>query len=312
MASYSALGSVMTPNPFELNNDLAYQRWRDLKLSHAPRSMDDLIIEVRDPRRLTETERMALVARCQSANMAIYAGPDYGEDRTVPRLLGAQIGLLRLDHNRGADEDDITALRVVQGENPRADFIPYTNRALHWHTDGYYNSPERQIHGFVLHCVRPAKTGGANSLLDPELAYIFLRDLDPGYIYALSAADAMTIPAYMRDGREERPASIGPIFSITADGHLHLRYTARARNILWRKTPVIFPGKSTREINTQDAVAALNQILTTTPYVLHGTLTSGQGLITNNVLHDRSEFTDDPSCSRLIYRARSYDRVRQS
>lgn len=299
----------MTPNPFDFDNSLAYQRWRDWKLTHAVRSLEELIIEVRDPRHLTDAERTALLARCHSANMAIYAGPDFGEDRSVPRMIGAQLGMLRLDHNRGADEDDITALRVVQAENPRADFIPYTNRALHWHTDGYYNSPARQIQGFILHCVRPARSGGANSLFDPDLAYLFLRDIDPAHIHALSAPDAMTIPAYMSNGKEERPASIGPIFSVTNDGHLHMRYTARARNIIWRETPIAIPDNPAQLVNTKDAIAALNQILATSPYVLHGTLAPGQGLITNNILHDRSEFTDDPTYPRLIYRARYYDRV---
>ncbi|CAK0744172.1 hypothetical protein CCP3SC1_1450005 [Gammaproteobacteria bacterium] len=150
----------MSNNPFDLLDDSAYQYWRDVKLAHAPRTLADLVVEVRDPRCLTNAERTALLSRCQSANMAIYAGPDLGEDRTVPRLLGEQLGLRRLDHNRGADEDDITALQVVTSNNSKSDFIPYTNRLLHWHTDGYYNPPERQIRGLLLHCVRAAGEGG--------------------------------------------------------------------------------------------------------------------------------------------------------
>ncbi|CAK0741153.1 Taurine catabolism dioxygenase TauD [Gammaproteobacteria bacterium] len=301
----------MSASPFNLMDDSAYQRWREAKLASAPRALADLVIEVRDPRALSKAERAALLARCQSANLAIYAGPDLGEDRTVPRLLGEQLGLRRLDHNPGADEDDITALRVVTGDHRRADFIPYTNRLLHWHTDGYYNSPERQIHGLILHCVRPAFEGGANTLLDHELAYLLLRDEDPAYIAALSAPDAMTIPAHVHDGQELRSAAVGPVFSITRDGHLHLRYTARSRNIIWREEPVLLTGRSTGTLigDTKLAIAALVRILTTNPYVLRGTLISGQGLVCNNVLHDRSGFTDDPAIPRLVYRARYYDRV---
>ncbi|MCP5430235.1 MAG: taurine catabolism dioxygenase TauD, partial [Chromatiaceae bacterium] len=38
----------------------------------------------------------------------------------------------------------------------------------------------------------------------------------------------------------------------------------------------------------------------------------GWGLISNNVLHDRSGFEDDPDPARkrLLYRARYYDRIR--
>ncbi|CAK0780883.1 Taurine catabolism dioxygenase TauD [Gammaproteobacteria bacterium] len=298
----------MSGNPFDLRDESAYQRWHDAKLAAAPRTLADLVIEVRDPRRLTEAERTALLSRCRSANMAIYAGPDLGEDRTVPRLLGEQLGLRRLDHNRGADEDDITALQVVAGSNTRADFIPYTNRPLHWHTDGYYNPPERQIHGLLLHCVRPADEGGTNALLDHELAYLLLRDEDPGHIVALSAPDAMTIPAHVREGRELRPASVGPVFSVSNDSHLHLRYTARARNIVWRDD--VPPGEDESvPVSTKAAIAALLRILDTTPYVLRGVLASGQGLVGNNILHDRAGFTDNPAAPRLLYRARYYDRI---
>ena len=31
----------------------------------------------------------------------------------------------------------------------------------------------------ILHCVRPARQGGDNRLLDHEMAYIALRDADP-------------------------------------------------------------------------------------------------------------------------------------
>lgn len=298
----------MLGNPFDLTDNSAYQRWRDAKLATAPRTVEDIIVEVRDPRALTRAEKTALTSHCKTTNMAIYSGFDFGEDRTVPCRLGEQIGLRRLDHNRGAEEDDITSLRVVNGGEARFDFIPYTNRPLHWHTDGYYNSLERTIHGILLHCVRPALSGGTNALLDHELAYLLLREENPAHIVALSAHDAMTIPAYVQNGQELRPASSGPIFSVTHDGHLHMRYTARMRNVIWREEPVVFP-ESSLVGNTKVALSALTRILTTTPYVLHATLTPGQGLVCNNVLHDRSGFTDDPLSPRLLYRARYYDRI---
>ena len=41
-------------------------------------------------------------------------------------------------------------------------------------------------------------------------------------------------------------------------------------------------------------------------------LDAGQGIICNNVLHNRSGFTDDEKQKRLIYRARYYDAVTQT
>ena len=53
-----------------------------------------------------------------------------------------------------------------------------TSRAIRWHTDGYYNPPERQIRAMILHCVRTAASGGENRVFDHELAYLALRDAE--------------------------------------------------------------------------------------------------------------------------------------
>ena len=286
----------MSNTPFDLENQDAYLRWRDQKLAAAPRRIEDIMVEVQDPRALIEHERLALLDRCRIANFAIYVGPDLGEDRSVPRLLGAQLGLVRMDHNPGADEDDLTALRVLSGGHRQSDFIPYTDRPLHWHTDGYYNPPEREIRALLLHCVRPASLGGSNACIDHEMAYLLLREESPEYVRVLSAPDAMTIPAYFQGGQEVRPKVAGPVFSVTTEGHLHMRYTARAKNIVWRE-------------DCAEAIATLKKILEITSYVLRATLSAGQGLVGNNFLHDRSGFTDDLASPRLIYRARYYDRV---
>ena len=298
-------------SPYDLTDDSAYQRWRDNKLKNMPRNFADLIVEVRDPRSLTQNERSALIDRCKIANMAIYSGPDLGEERNLPRLLGKQLGLIRLDHNPGADEDDITSIQVMIGDKLRSDFIPYTNRALHWHTDGYYNAPERQIRGMILHCVRAAKEGGINSFIDHELVYLQLRDENPAYIAALSSPDAMTIPANIQDGKEIRATSQGPVFSIMNDGNLHMRYTARSRNVIWRDEAVILKGRSDGTVisDTKSAIAALQRVLMDNNYALKGVLNPGQGVVCNNILHDRSSFIDDTLSPRLIYRARYYDRI---
>jgi hypothetical protein len=148
--------------------------------------------------------------------------------------------------------------------------------------------------------VRPAAAGGGNRLLDPEIAYILLRDADPRYVEALSAPDAMTIPANEEDAATPRPAQTGPVFA-SDGGALHMRYTARTRSIEWRADEA-----------TQAAVRFLKKILDSdSPYVFTLQLAGGQGLVCNNVLHDRSAFTDysAPAPGRLVYRARYSDRI---
>ena len=281
----------------------AYVRWREAKLSGYPSSIEMLRVAVDDPRDLRPAEQHAIARSCRKANMAIYVSRlDNLADKDIPRRLGEQFGITRLDSNLLADEDAITSLQVVPGKSGRG-YIPYSNRRLLWHTDGYYNPPERRVRAFVLHCVSPAASGGENALLDPEMAYLMLRDENPDYIHAFMAADALTIPANTEEEGVQRPAQTGPVFSIDpATGCLHMRYTARTRSIEWKA-----------DVATQNAVKALERLFASnSPYVFRYRLAAGEGLLCNNVLHNRTEFEDDvdKGMTRLIYRARYYDRIR--
>jgi alpha-ketoglutarate-dependent taurine dioxygenase len=285
-------------SPYDLDRPQAYLRWRDEKLARYPKRVEDLIVEVRDPRALRDSEAAQIRRVCAAANVAVYASPLAGvADKDIPRRLGERLGLARLQANPLADEDGITSLEVAAEKSGRG-YIPYSNRRLLWHTDGYYNPPASRIRAFLLHSVRPAAAGGENRVLDPEIAYILLRDADPRFVAALSAPDAMTVPANEEDPAAQRGAQSGPVFSFE-DGALHMRYTARTRSIVWRA-----------DAATQAAVQRLRDILDSdSPYVFKLRLAGGQGLVCNNVLHDRSEFTDAPGAGRLVYRARYCDRV---
>jgi len=296
----------MQPSPFDLDRDSAYQAWREQKLAGAPQTLNDLVVEVDDPRTLTTAEQEALTARCRKANMAIYVsrlGETEGTD--IPRGCGLHFGLLHLDHNRGAEADAVTAL-TVQDDALHTPYIPYSNRAIHWHTDGYYNRLDLQDHALLLHCVRPAMQGGENALMDHEIAYLLMRDANPDYVRALMQEDAMLIPKNVVDGVELRPDRVGPVFMVAADGHLHMRYTMRKRNVVWKDDPLVVQAVTWLE-------SLLNgQLADGSPFIFRGTLQAGWGLISNNVLHDRSAFEDrpDPAKKRLLYRARYYDRIR--
>ena len=286
---------------FNIDNVDGYAAWRELKLAAYPANASDLFIDIHDPRQLTGTEKELISNLLSRCNMLIYkSNVADSEDKDIPRILGHQLGLAHLDPNMLADDDGITSLSVVPGKLKRG-YIPYSNKRLLWHTDGYYNPPDKQIRAFILHCVRPAAEGGENSLVDPEMIYLQLRDENPRYIQALMHERAMTIPANTESGEVTRPEQSGPVFSLdSATNCLHMRYTARTRSIEWRDDPV-----------TREAVAFLEHLLSPeNPYVFSHILSSGQGLICNNVLHSRTAFNDaDAEKGRLLYRARYYERV---
>jgi hypothetical protein len=105
----------------------------------------------------------------------------------------------------------------------------------------------------------------------------------------------MTIPPNVAEGAELRGEQTGPVFSVH-EGRLHMRYTARKRNVAWREDAV-----------SRIAVEALERVLDEEPLAFEATLAPGWGLLANNVLHTRTGFESDSR--RLIYRARYYDRI---
>ena len=150
-----------------------------------------------------------------------------------------------------------------------------------------------------MHCVQPAAVGGENLLLDHEIAYMQMRDENPDYIKAFMRETAMTIPPNIENGKEIRGSQTGPVFSVDSSGHLHMRYSARTRNIEWYDDEL-----------TREAVDYLNSLLNANnPYVFSYSLRQGEGIICNNVLHCRTDFEDDATHKRLLYRARYFDRV---
>jgi len=298
--------------PFALCDHEAFKAWRDWKLACAPKNAQDLVVEVRNPAQPSPAETEAIRQRVLRAGMALYAGPSVGEveeAKDVVRALGAHFGLHRLDQNPYADEDAITPLHVAAGESRleegRKLYIPYTNRAINWHTDGYYNTSERRIRGMILHCVRQAgRAGGENALFDPEMVSLLLRERDPALVRAFAAMAALPLPGHDMDADVERGDVSGPVFSLNrADRSLYMRYTARKRNIVWADTDA-----------TRAAVAYMEEILSGTGdaarYIFTHRMEPGQGLICNNVLHTRPAFEDGTDQgSRMMLRARYLDRV---
>lgn len=288
--------------PFSLEDPDAYGRWRAQKLRRYPRSLAQQRVPIARLDRPDANERQRIVSACRRANFALYrTDPGAGATMASLRAWGKRLGLVHFDRHLWAPEEGIVALERASGGG-RAKYIPYTDRPLKWHTDGYYNATAVAVRGVIMHCVKQAAEGGANWLLDPEMVYIALRDADPGYVDALMREDAMTIPENELEPGVRRPAVTGPVFSVDpADGSLHMRYTARTRSIRWKD-----------DAATREAVAFLESLFSPpVAFAFRVRLNPGEGIVCNNVLHNREAFTDGPETNgkRLLWRARYRERV---
>lgn len=290
--------SYQASKVFDLSSENDYVIWREAKLSKSLHNIESLKVAINDPYSLKANELAAIKQCCRDWGMALYQLSDASQvDKTLVHEMGRQLGLLSLDGNLRSDEDNISSLQVSEQQGNQ--YIPYTNKPLSWHTDGYYNFADKQIKTIIMHCASPAISGGENRLLDHELLYIYLRDENPAWVEALMHSQAMIIPANMEDGKEIRAAMTGPVFSVDKiSGCLHMRYSARKRNIEWREDAV-----------TQQAVERITELLVDEAITLKCRLDKGQGIICNNVLHNRTGFEDNDEQQRLVYRARYYDRI---
>ena len=295
----AALNDCVDNSPFVLKNEGEYRAWRARKLALRRQLSADRVFELDADGGIPPTAIEALRLQIDAYNFAIFES-SRELDKTAFLKLNRQFGLRRLDSNGGADEDGVTCLRVVDDADRRAQYIPYTNRALSWHTDGYYNPPGRRINAFALYCVNQAGRGGGNYLFDHELMYILVRDRAPGLLAALMAEDMMRIPANIQDNRVVRAEETGPVFALQTGGcNLLMRYTSRPRNIVWKA-----------DRRSAQALDLVREILLDGEAAIDLRLQPRQGMVCNNVLHGRQAFHDsDFGPARLVYRARYRDSI---
>lgn len=280
-------------------NDKHYARWRGQKLAAIYNDSQSRLIHINNAASLKDSEQKSLITACLNDNFALYHLEDDSQNtKSDIHAFAAQLGLKNLDGNLCSDQDQLSSITVTKHQGQH-DYIPYTPKKLSWHTDGYYNTKARQINGMLLHCVNPAALGGETWLMDHELAYLLLRDENPEYINALFAEDVLKIPANIIDGMVIRAEQSGPVFSVDERGRLHMRYSARLRNIEWKDDELV-----------ADAVAFLKRLWETgSELIMKHTLQAGQGVICNNVLHGRTAFEDSGERTRLLFRGRYYDSI---
>ena len=194
-----------------LDDEAAYRHWREKKLSQYEAAVNELMTPVADLAAPTDAERAAIMERMEKTNMALYTSPAGTQDDDVADALllglGHAFGLRALEDHRSANRNGVVRIEIV-GDGGRAGYIPYTDRPISWHTDGYYNfqGTGRCVQAMILHCGRAAAEGGVNRVLDHEIAWLRLRDRDPDALRLLMHPQAMTIPESVES---QRPGEAG-------------------------------------------------------------------------------------------------------
>jgi hypothetical protein len=299
----------------DLDDDKAYKNWKNYKKdSYERRATDNFsfIVGIDADGTIPQTSVSIIHHHLKRYNFAFYKMNDAGSEATADttaaiKRIGEQLGLLALDKNLCAQEDRLTQLTVAE-QGRATKYIPYTNKAIGWHTDGYYNPMHQRVLAMVMHCQHAAACGGENDVLDPDMVYIHVRDQNPDFIRALSQPKVMCIPANIEDGVQIRAQTCSAVFMPEVGEHagstevpvLAMRYSKRKRNIIWANDEL-----------TREALNCLEEFIESdSPWHLRYRLKAGEGVINNNVLHTRTAFTDDAEHKRVYYRARYYNRIK--
>ena len=273
----------------------AYKQWAEEKLESFTPKIDDLMVEIMNPLSLTKSEKSRIKTLIKNYNMAFYNISGKSRDiRKSLLFLSQEIGLGDYELDSKSDENGLTPIKVSSEEKIGDEYIPYTNKSLNWHTDGYYNDNNKPIFSWLLHCESPSDEGGENKYMDHEIAYILFNQKYEN-LYTLMKDTTYTIP---ENKKNKRPNIVGYVFSFDNKyNKLHMKFTMRENNIFW-------DSESLSAINNLKSL-----INNSVDYHLKHKLTKGQGVITNNVIHMRSSFTISKNKNRLLYRLRSKKRI---
>lgn len=231
-----------------------------------------------------DTELVELCERVQQDGYACYqwTTPSSGFDDILFRLrqLLSTLDLQQADDGVIKNESDLSLLQDKSG-TAQGRFPPYQKSAMNWHTDGYYNAIDKTVRCFTLHCVEPATIGGELLLMDDTLLTLALHDDNPELLLLLAHPEAMTLPENRDAEGHDRPDRTVPVIQYSGDGHICTRFTTRTRNIHWRNTETKAAAEHTAQLIEQQQ-----------HWHTRVKLQRDQGIITRNLLHARTEFSD--------------------
>ena len=267
-----------------------FKQWALEKEDNIPLNIDDLIVKIQDINHATLAEISNIKDIIKRFNCCIYQSR-VGLNAQADLMNFAQsIGMETYDTNN-IHNSPISLIMSLETKNA-LNYIPYTNKKLNWHTDGYYD--EKPIFSWLLHCEEPAYSGGENYLLDHELAireYIIKYD----NLESLSSLDAFTIPGNTHANRGETKGYI--CNNDNEYKKFHMKFSMREKNM---------------KLNEQSktAIMRMKKIIKEDckKYCLTYKLSKNEGIVSNNILHGRNSF-EDGKAMRKLYRIRSYERI---
>jgi hypothetical protein len=253
-----------------------YKRWKDKKLESFTSNLDHLTVHISNPNSVSKPEKNKVISLIDSNSMAFFNIDNINyRDKLSIKKFAFQIGLSDYELDSQSDDDGLTEITEHEHNNKISEYIPYTTKELNWHTDGYYNTRDNSILSWLLFCDTPSKKGGVNTYLDHEISYILFNE-SSGKIKDLMLETACCIPENILTKRKEVH---NPVYMFDNE-KLHMKFSMRKKNIIWNDASL-------------EAINILKSIINDSfEYHVTKKFAEGEGVITNNVIHKRTAFTN--------------------
>lgn len=270
-----------------------YKRWKDNKLGTFTKNLDELTVQITSPNAISKPEKSMVISLLENHNIVFFHIDRVKQtNKSTIKNFASQIGLSNYELDSQSDEDGLTEIKDIKTTEKLSEYVPYTTKELNWHTDGYYTDQKNSVLSWLLFCKTSAESGGINKYLDHEIAYILFNNISKR-LEDLMLDDACCIPENSITNRKE---VFNPVFMFK-NKKLHMKFSMRKKNIIWNN-------------NSLKAIDVLKSIIKdSSQYHITKKLDTGMGVITNNVIHMRTAFTNSKNKNRLLYRLRSKKRV---
>ena len=270
-----------------------YKRWKDNKLAAFTKNLDELTVQITSPNAISKPEKSMVISLLENHNIVFFHIDRVKQtNKSTIKNFASQIGLSNYELDSQSDEDGLTEIKDIKTTEKLSEYVPYTTKELNWHTDGYYTDQKNSVLSWLLFCKTSAESGGINKYLDHEIAYILFNNISKR-LEDLMLDDACCIPENSITNRKE---VFNPVFMFK-NKKLHMKFSMRKKNIIWNN-------------NSLKAIDVLKSIIKdSSQYHITKKLDAGMGVITNNVIHMRTAFTNSKNKNRLLYRLRSKKRV---
>ena len=104
-------------------------------------------VKIPDIGNITIKDRKKISSNIKKYNFTLFELNDCTNSNLLK--FANNLGLEKIIQNPYSDKNGVSNITAIKDKR-QGEYIPYTNKKLNWHTDGYYNSEKEEVRAFIL------------------------------------------------------------------------------------------------------------------------------------------------------------------